>query len=39
VTHHREREPGPPPAGASRLNRWIGDERPRLEARIMIRLV
>jgi hypothetical protein len=37
--HHRERKPAPPPAGASRLSRWIGDERLRLEAEIPIRLV
>jgi hypothetical protein len=39
VTHHCEREPAPPPAGASRLSRQIGDERLRLEAEIPIRLV
>jgi hypothetical protein len=39
VTRRRESEPGPPPAGASRLNRQIGDERPRLEAEIMVHLV
>jgi hypothetical protein len=39
VTRHREREPAPPPAGASRLSRRIGDERPRLEVKIPIRLV
>jgi hypothetical protein len=32
VTRRREREPAPPTAGASRLDRRIGDERPRLEA-------
>jgi hypothetical protein len=36
VTRRCEREPAPPPAGASR---WIGDERPRLEAEIPIRFV
>jgi hypothetical protein len=35
----REREPAPPPAGASHLSRRIGDERQRLEAEIPIRLV
>jgi hypothetical protein len=39
VMRRREREPVPPPAGASRLNRQIGDERPRLEAEITVRLV
>jgi hypothetical protein len=36
VVHHREREPAPPPAGASRPNRLIGDERPRLEVEITL---
>jgi hypothetical protein len=35
----REREPVPPPAGANRLSRRIGDERPRLEAEIPVRLI
>jgi hypothetical protein len=39
VPHRREHEPAPPLAGASRLNRRIGDERPRLEAEILVRLV
>jgi hypothetical protein len=39
VTRRREHEPAPPPAGANRLNRRIGDERPRLEAKIIVRLV
>jgi hypothetical protein len=39
VTCHREREPTPPPAGASRLDHRIGDEWPRLEAGISIRLI
>jgi hypothetical protein len=39
VTRHREREPAPPLAGASCLDRQIGDERPRLEAEILIRLI
>jgi hypothetical protein len=39
VTRCREREPAPPPTGASRLSRRIGDERPRLEVEIPIRLV
>jgi hypothetical protein len=39
MARRREREPTPPPAEASRLNHRIGDERPRLEAEITIRLV
>jgi hypothetical protein len=39
VTRHREHEPTLPPAGASRLNRRFGDERPRLDAEIMVCLV
>jgi hypothetical protein len=39
VMCHREREPTPPSAGASRLNRWMGDERLRLEVEITIHLV
>jgi hypothetical protein len=39
VTHRREREPTPSPAGASRLSCRIGDERPRLEAKIPVRLI
>jgi hypothetical protein len=39
VTRRREREPTPPPTEASRPSRRIGDERPRLEAEITIRLV
>jgi hypothetical protein len=39
ATHRRERKPAPPPGRASRLSRQIGDERPRLEAEILIRLV
>jgi hypothetical protein len=39
VTHRREREPAPPPAGASHLNYRISDERPRLEAEMTVRLV
>jgi hypothetical protein len=39
VMRRRECEPAPPPAGASRLNRWIGDEWPRLEAEIPICLI
>jgi hypothetical protein len=39
ATHHRERKPAPPPAGASRLSRRIGDERPRLEAEIPVRFI
>jgi hypothetical protein len=35
----REHEPAPPPAGASRLSRRIGDERPRLDAEIPVRLI
>jgi hypothetical protein len=38
VIRRREREPAPLPAGASRLNRRIGDERPRLEAEITVHL-
>jgi hypothetical protein len=39
TTCRREREPAPPPAGASRLSRRIGDERPRLEAEIPVCLI
>jgi hypothetical protein len=39
VTRRCERKPTPPSAGANRLNRRIGDERPRLEAEITVRLV
>jgi hypothetical protein len=39
VTCRCERERAPPPAEASRLSRWIGDERPRLEAEKPIRFV
>jgi hypothetical protein len=39
ATHRCECEAAPPPAGASHLSRRIGDERPRLEAEISIRLV
>jgi hypothetical protein len=39
VTRRRERKPASPPAGASHLDRWIGDERLRLEARILVRLI
>jgi hypothetical protein len=39
VTRHREREPAPPPARASRLDRRISDERPRLESGITVCLV
>jgi hypothetical protein len=35
--HRREREPASPPAGASRLDRQIGDERLKLEAEITVR--
>jgi hypothetical protein len=38
VIRRREREPAPLPAGASRLNRRIGDERRRLEAEITVHL-
>jgi hypothetical protein len=38
-TSRREREPAPPPAGASRLSRRIGDKRPRLETEIPICLI
>jgi hypothetical protein len=37
VTRRREREPSPPLAGASRLDHRINDERPRLEAGILVR--
>jgi hypothetical protein len=37
TTHRHEHEHAPPPAGASRLSRRIDDERPRLEAEIMVR--
>jgi hypothetical protein len=39
VTRCREREPALPLAETSRLNHWIGDERPRLETEIVIHLV
>jgi hypothetical protein len=39
MMHCREREPALPPAGASRLDRRIGDERPRLEVGIPVRLI
>jgi hypothetical protein len=39
ATRRYEREPASLPAGASRLSCRIGDERPRLEAEIPIRLV
>jgi hypothetical protein len=39
VTRRREREPALPPARASRLDRRIGDERPKLETEIPILLV
>jgi hypothetical protein len=39
VMRRRERVPASPPTGASRLSRRIGDERPRLEAEIPVRLV
>jgi hypothetical protein len=39
ATRRREREPVPPPAGASRLSRRIGDEWLRLETEIPVRLV
>jgi hypothetical protein len=39
ATHHRELEPAPPLARASRLSRRIGDEQPRLEAEIPVRLI
>jgi hypothetical protein len=39
VTHHREREPAPPPAGASCLSHRISYERLRLEVEILIRLI
>jgi hypothetical protein len=39
ATRLRKCKPVPPPAGASRLSRWIGDERLRLEAEIPVRLV
>jgi hypothetical protein len=39
VTHRHWHEPAPPPAGASRPSRLIGDEWPRLEAEITIHLV
>jgi hypothetical protein len=39
VMRRRGREPVPPPAGANHLNRQIGDERPRLEVEITVRLV
>jgi hypothetical protein len=39
ATRRCECELAPPPAEASRLSRRIGDERPRLEAEIPIRLV
>jgi hypothetical protein len=37
VARRRVREPALPPAGASRPNHLIGDERPRLEAEIPLR--
>jgi hypothetical protein len=39
ATHRHEHEPAPPLAWASHLSHQIGDERPRLEAEIPIRLV
>jgi hypothetical protein len=39
VTRRREREPVPPPAGASSLSGRIGDERLRLEAEILVRFI
>jgi hypothetical protein len=39
ATRHCEREPAPPLTRASRLSHWIGDEQPRLEAEILVRLV
>jgi hypothetical protein len=39
ATRRCEHEPAPPQAGFSRLSRWIGDEWPRLEAEIPIRLI
>jgi hypothetical protein len=39
VTPRRERQPAPPPAGASRLKRRISDEQPRLEAGIPVHLI
>jgi hypothetical protein len=39
MTRRYEREPAPPPVGASGLSRRIGDERLRLEAEIPIRLL
>jgi hypothetical protein len=39
VMCHRERKSALPPAGASRPNHLIGDERPRLEAEITVYLV
>jgi hypothetical protein len=36
TTHRSGHEPAPPPAGASRLSHWIGDERLRLEAEIPV---
>jgi hypothetical protein len=39
VMHRRMREPTLPPTGDSCLSHQIGDERPRLEAGILVRLI
>jgi hypothetical protein len=39
MAYRCECEPAPPPTGASRPNRLIGDERPRLEADIPFHLI